>query len=324
MIIVTGGAGFIGSVLVKELNQRGYEDIIIVDRLGKAEKWKNLNGKKYLDFIQKDEFIDLVTARNFDGKNVETVFHIGACSSTTEIDADYLMYNNYAYSKTLAEWSIENDIRFIYASSAATYGAGEHTFSDSIKGISKLRPLNMYGYSKQAFDSWAALSGNIDKIVGFKFFNVYGPNEYHKGNMASVIYKAFHQILQGGHVKLFKSYKQEYGDGEQMRDFVYVKDVCDVLCWAADQSEINGIYNLGSGIARSWNDLAYATFTALKRKPEIRYFDMPENIARNYQYHTEACIDRLREAGYDKDFTSLEDGILDYVKNYLTRENPYC
>lgn len=319
MFIVTGGAGFIGSALVSKLNSLGFRDVLIVDSLGKTEKWKNLVGKEYLDFLHKDIFIEQIRLRQFPSEPVQAVYHLGACSSTTETNADYLMDNNFHYTRDLAQWALESNIRFIYASSAATYGDGRNSFSDSDTVTPKLVPLNMYGYSKHLFDQWALRTGAFQHIAGLKFFNVFGPNEYHKGDMASVVYKAYQQILDTGSVKLFKSYRKDFGHGEQKRDFVYVKDVVDVIWQITHAPTINGIFNLGTGRSRTWNDLAHAVFKALKIPPSIDYIDMPPHLVHKYQYHTEANISKLQNIGMKSVFTPLEDAVNDYVINYLEK-----
>jgi len=242
---------------------------------------------------------------------------MGANSSTTEKDADHLLNNNYQYTKTLAEYSLKNNIRFIYASSAATYGDGAAGFDDDETKTEKLLPLNMYGYSKQFFDLWAIKTRSIDKIVGIKYFNVYGPNEYHKGDMRSVVHKAFEQIRDSGTVKLFKSLNPKYKDGEQMRDFIYVKDAVDMTLYFLEHKHMTGIYNVGAGKARTWNDLAAALFKAMGRPVKIDYVDLPAHLADKYQYFTEAGMKKLKAAGYNTAISSLEDGVSDYVKNYL-------
>jgi ADP-L-glycero-D-manno-heptose 6-epimerase len=316
MIVVTGGAGFIGSAIVWKLNQLNKTNIIIVDELGKDEKWKNLVGLQYEDFVHKNEFVeqvmdDVVTY------NIETIIHMGANSSTTEKDADYLMTNNFQYTKELAKYCLEKNIRFIYASSAATYGDGSLGFDDDELKIESLRPLNMYGYSKQLFDLWAKQNKVLDKIVGIKYFNVYGPNEYHKGDMRSVVHQAFEQVRDTGKVRLFKSHNPKYKDGEQMRDFIYVKDAVDMTLYFFDHPEKNGIFNVGAGRARTWNDLVTALFKSVGKLINIEYIDLPENLREKYQYFTEANLSKIRSAGYKKSTVSLEEGINDYVKNYL-------
>jgi ADP-L-glycero-D-manno-heptose 6-epimerase len=248
---------------------------------------------------------------------------MGACSSTTERDADYLMENNYHYTCQLAEWAVKRKIRFIYASSAATYGDGSLGFSDADEVTSTLKPINMYGYSKQLFDLWALRHGMARDVAGVKFFNVFGPNEYHKGDMTSVIYKAFNQIRGTGKVKLFKSYKSPYADGGQMRDFVYVKDCVNVLWWLLSHKDVCGIHNLGTGKARTWNDLITAVFAAMKAPSNIEYIEMPESIRGQYQYFTEAKMDKLKAAGCTVQFRSLEDSVYDYVVNHLQKADPY-
>jgi ADP-L-glycero-D-manno-heptose 6-epimerase len=322
MIIVTGGAGFIGSAFVWKLNQEGIEDIVIVDRLGKTDKWKNLVNLRFVNYIHKDEFYDLIynDTLSFD---VEAIIHMGACSSTTERDADYLWQNNFAYTGQLVEWALERNIRFIYASSAATYGDGKQGFSDDHSKISELKPINMYGYSKQVFDLRVLRHSWEDKIAGIKFFNVFGPNEYHKGDMTSVIFKAFHQIKETGKVRLFKSYLPQYPDGGQMRDFVYVKDCIDVLWWLFKNQDVNGIFNLGTGKARTWNDLISAVFAAMETRQKIEYIEMPESIRNQYQYFTQAEMDKLHSVGSPVSFSSMEDSVRDYVVNYLQKDDPH-
>jgi len=322
MIIVTGGAGFIGSAFVWKLNQEGIEDIVVVDRLGKTDKWKNLVNLRFVNYIHKDEFYDLIynDTLSFD---VEAIIHMGACSSTTERDADYLWQNNFAYTGQLVEWALERNIRFIYASSAATYGDGKQGFSDDHSKISELKPINMYGYSKQVFDLRVLRHSWEDKIAGIKFFNVFGPNEYHKADMTSVIFKAFNQIKETGKVRLFKSYLPQYPDGGQMRDFVYVKDCIDVLWWLFKNQDINGIFNLGTGKARTWNDLISAVFAAMGTRQKIEYIEMPEPIRNQYQYFTQAEMDKLHSVGYPVSFSSMEDSVRDYVVNYLQKDDPH-
>lgn len=322
MIIVTGGAGFIGSAFVWRLNREGIKDIIIVDQLGTDDKWKNLVGLTFTDYIHKDEFIEMAIADEVPFE-VSSVVHMGACSSTTERDADYLWENNYLYSREVADWALRHNARFIYASSAATYGDGSSGFSDDHEIISRLKPSNMYGYSKQVFDLWVLKNKLEKKMAGIKFFNVYGPNEYHKGDMVSVIYKAFHQIQETGKVCLFKSYKKEYPNGGQMRDFIYVKDCVNVMWWLLENPSVNGIYNLGTGKARTWNDLIAAVFSSMGRKTNIQYIEMPEPLRNQYQYFTQAQMDKLKKTGCHVNFSSLEDSVRDYVTNYLQNADPY-
>ena len=319
MIIVTGGAGFIGSALIAALNKRGITDILVVDRLAKDQRWKNLVNLRFADYIDKDDFLDMVV-EDVVPFSVDVVFHIGACSSTTETDVSFLMDNNYEYTKQLAQWTAEENIRFIYASSAATYGDGANGFADDEEKLETLKPLNPYGYSKQLFDLWAKRNGLLDKIVGLKYFNVFGPNEYHKQDMRSFVLKAFEQINATGKVRLFKSHRPDYKDGEQKRDFLYVKDAVDMTLFFFDNPGTAGIYNLGAGVARTWNDLAKAVFAAMGKTPNIEYIDMPDSVRNQYQYFTEADISKLRDIGYDKQITSLEKSVTDYVSHYLTQD----
>lgn len=319
MIIVTGGAGFIGSAIVWKLNQLGKTNIIIVDELGKDEKWKNLVGLKYEDFINKLEFIEQILD-DVVPYNIEAIIHMGANSSTTEKDAEHLLDNNFHYTKELAKYCVEKNIRFIYASSAATYGDGALGFNDDENKLETLRPLNMYGYSKHLFDLWAKRNHISDRITGIKYFNVYGPNEYHKGDMRSVVHKAFEQIRDTGKVRLFKSLNPKYKDGEQMRDFVYIKDAVDMTLYFLDKPTVNGIFNVGSGKARTWNDLVIALFNAMDKPVNIEYIDLPLHLWEKYQYFTEANLNKIKTTGYNQTMTSIENGINDYVKNYLLKE----
>ncbi|HDQ04719.1 MAG TPA: ADP-glyceromanno-heptose 6-epimerase [Deltaproteobacteria bacterium] len=322
MIIVTGGAGFIGSAFVWKLNQKGIEDIVIVDQLSSDDKWKNLVNLRFADYIHKNEFMNLVLEDEVPFE-ASAVIHMGACSSTTERDADYLWENNYLYSRELAAWALSHNARFIYASSAATYGDGALGFSDDHEKISQLKPINMYGYSKQIFDLWVLKNKLEDKIVGIKYFNVFGPNEYHKGDMSSVIYKAFKQIKETGKMRLFKSYRKEYPDGGQLRDFVYVKDCLNVMWWFFKNPEVNGIYNLGTGKARTWKDLIKSVFAAMERKTNIQYIEMPVALRDQYQYFTEAQMNKLKSAGCPVTFAPLEETVRDYVVNYLQNIDPH-
>lgn len=316
MYIITGGAGFIGSAFVSFLNQKGISDITIVDELGSGERWKNLLGRKFISYIHKDDFFSALQNHQI-VHPITAIVHLGANSYTTERDMDHLYRNNFEYTRKLAEFSLDRGIRFVYASSAAVYGDGSQGFSDSDTETEKFRPLNPYGYSKQLFDNHAIQEGWQKLIAGLRFFNVYGPNEYHKIGQFSVVYKAYQQAKHEGLVKLFKSYRPDYGDGEQKRDFVYVKDCCEVMWWLINNPQANGILNIGFGKARSWNNLANAVFSALGSKPQIEYVDMPPELQGQYQYFTEANIERLRAIGYKAPMTSLEDGVKEYVQSYL-------
>jgi len=320
MIVVTGGAGFIGSALIAGLNSRGFSDILVVDELACDQKWKNLRNLSFADYVEKDDFLEMVLAGNV-SSGVETVLHMGACSDTTETNASYLIKNNYEYTKLLAQWATDDNIRFVYASSAATYGDGSAGFSDDEETVENLRPLNMYGYSKQLFDLWARRTGLLKKIVGLKYFNVFGPNEYHKGDMRSFVLKAFEQINATGRVRLFKSHNPKYADGEYVRDFLYVKDAVDMSLFFLDKPKLSGLFNIGAGKARTWNDLVSAVFAAMDKKPNIEYIEMPDSIRNQYQYYTCANIIKLRSAGHKKDPTTLEDAIKDYVQNYLQKSD---
>ena len=312
-VVVTGGAGFIGRNAIAELNRRGFENILLVDDLGTDDKWKNLRGLVYEDILTPARFLSLVERDMLD--NVEAVIHLGACSATTEKDADFLLRNNYHYTRSLCEWSLAHDVRFIYASSAATYGEGAQGYSDADAATPTLRPLNMYGYSKHMFDLWALRHGLFDRIVGLKYFNVFGPYEDHKGEMRSVVSKSYYQVRDNGEVHLFKSYRPEYKNGEQMRDFIYVKDAVDVTLWFL-ANRAGGLFNCGTGVARTWKDLAGSVFTAMDKPEKISFIDMPEALKGKYQYFTQAEMTKLRGVGYARPFTSLEAGVDDYIRNY--------
>lgn len=314
-IVVTGGAGFIGSCVIKYLNEQGMENIIVVDHLGFDEKWKNLVGKKIHEVVDKSFFLNWLQGKE---NEIGSIIHLGACSDTMENNADYLLENNYRYTISLCEWALKYDKRFIYASSAATYGSGDQGFVDDESSLFSLRPLNMYGFSKQLFDQWAYKQGVLNQIVGLKYFNVFGPNETHKGHMASAIGRWTEQILKGGKVKLFKSANPDlFADGEQKRDFVYVKDVCRITCAFLD-NEVGGIFNVGSGRATTWNELASAVFNALGKKPEIEYIEMPKELIGKYQNFSQADMAKTRKMlGKQADSCSLNEAVSDYVKNYL-------
>lgn len=314
--IVTGGAGFIGSNLVAALNKRGHSDITIVDHLNHEAKKANLSRLTHAAFVDKGEF----TSRLLTGQlgMFDCLFHLGACSSTLELDETYLQKNNVEYTQHLCDWSLANGVRFIYASSAATYGDGSLGYSDRHNLIPSLRPLNPYGQSKQRFDLWALESGKLDRIVGLKYFNVYGPGEDHKEAMRSLVHKAYHQIVATGSMTLFRSHRPDYRDGEQVRDFIYVDDAVAMTLFFYDHPELHGMYNVGTGRARSWADLARALFVAMGKKPEITFVDIPEAIRDRYQYHTQAEMEKLTSAGYTQATASIESGVERYVKEWLS------
>ncbi|HTU70127.1 MAG TPA: ADP-glyceromanno-heptose 6-epimerase [Candidatus Baltobacteraceae bacterium] len=314
-IVVTGAAGLIGSALVWALNRRGIENIIAVDRLDDSEKWRHLVPLRFLDYVDAEDFAECIAEQPDYYGQVGTVFHLGACSSTTETDADYLVRNNYEYTKALAQWALDSEARFVYASSAATYGGLEDGLSDEAD-LRTLRPLNMYAYSKQLFDLYAQHSGMSAKIVGLKYFNVFGPNEDHKGEMRSIVHKAYEQIRASGSVKLFKSYRPEFADGEQRRDFIYVKDAVEMTIHVA-ASSLTGLVNIGSGRAQTWLELVRPIFAALGVPERITFIEMPEQLRAKYQYSTQAIIERLRSSGYAAPLTPLAEAVQDYVTNYL-------
>jgi len=316
-ILITGGAGFIGSALVWELNCRGCENIVVCDRLSTDEKWKNLVPLKFADYIDGNDLLQAVQHAPAKLGRFDHVLHLGACSATTERDADYLMRNNYEFTKQLCQWSLAHQTRFVYASSAATYGDGAHGMDDQMPDIHALRPLNMYGYSKHLFDLHAKREGWLPKIVGLKYFNVYGPNEDHKADMRSLVHKACGQILATGKVQLFKSHRPDYKDGEQMRDFLYVKDAIRMTLHLAETPSAGGLFNLGSGKAHTWVELATAIFTALGKEPVIEFIDMPEHLQSKYQYYTCADIAKLRASGFTQEITALTEAVRDYVQGYL-------
>ncbi len=311
-IVLTGAAGFIGSCMLWKLNQDGYEDIITVDKLDESEKWKNLVGKKFSDYFDAYDFIEMAEEGIF--YDIDTVIHLGACSSTTLNDSYYYMKNNYEYTKRLAEYCAENDIHFVYASSAATYGDGSMGFSDDDSDTLELKPLNMYGYSKHLFDLWVFRNNLHTTFTGLKYFNVFGPNEYHKGDMRSLICKKFADVVKENKIGLFKSYHEDYADGEQKRDFIYVKDAVNITSYFVEHPDKTGIYNVGTGTAHSWNDIANAMFEALDFPANIEYINMPEKLRDKYQYFTEADVEKLRGAGYKTEFFELEDAVKDYTE----------
>lgn len=333
MIIITGGAGFIGSNLAAGLQERGLTDIVICDTLGSDDKWRNIAKREIRDIIRPDELMDYLQAHV---SEVDILFHFGAIASTTAKDTDLIVETNFAFSRKLWRWCAENRKRMIYASSYATYGDGENGFQDedTPEALAKLTPLNPYGWSKHLFDrrvsrivngkpSEAKAEAIPRQWVGLKFFNVYGPNEYHKGESMSVAGKLYPQVSAGAAARLFKSYHSDYKDGAQLRDFVYIRDCVDVMLWFYDNQDVNGLYNVGTGQARPFNDLAQALFEASAKPVKINYIDMPQDLKPRYQYYTQADISKLRAAGYQAPFTSLEDGIKDYVENFLSKKDPY-
>jgi len=314
-VLITGGAGFIGSALVWALNHRGCERIVVCDRLGADERWRNLTPLRFTDYVEADDLLPRLQSGAL-GK-YDLVLHMGACSSTTETNAGFLIRNNYEFTRDLATWALGQKTRFVYASSAATYGDGSAGMDDDDGKLDRLRPLNMYGYSKHLFDLHAKRAGFLNRMVGLKYFNVFGPNEAHKGDMRSLVHKSFGQVRTEGVIRLFKSYRADFRDGEQKRDFLYVKDAVAMTLHLAASKKAGGLFNIGGGKARTWLDLARAVFVALKRKPKIEFIEMPEAIRDKYQYFTEANLARLRAAGYTAPVTSLEDAVSDYVRNYL-------
>ena len=323
MIIVTGGAGFIGSAIVWRLNQQGEDDILIVDHLEEDEKWKNLVPLRFCDYLDRDAFLERLERGDPGGLggSIRAIIHMGACSSTTEKDAGYLMENNYRYTLRLASWQERHpNCRFIYASSAATYGDGSRGYRDHEAGLRDLRPLNMYGYSKHLFDLHALRRGWLDRIVGLKYFNVFGPNEGHKSDMRSVIHKAYPGVRDEGRIRLFESYRNDYGHGEQQRDFIYVKDAVDMTLFFLKNRRANGIFNIGTGKARTWNDVAGAMFNALDRRAHIEYIPMPENLKEKYQYYTCADMEKLRAAGCNHACRTLEEAVEEYLGTYLAAD----
>jgi ADP-L-glycero-D-manno-heptose 6-epimerase len=315
--LVTGAAGFIGSALVHGLNRRGIGRIVVTDHLGSDEKWRNLAPLIFEDYLPAERLLQDLTRDPRSHGKFDACFHLGACSSTTVTDAAYVLENNFEYTKNLCQWALATGTRFVYASSAATYGDGAAGMDDKDANLRAFRPLNLYGYSKHLFDLFAQDQGMLSQIVGLKYFNVFGPNEYHKGEMRSLVCKAYNQIVSTGRIRLFKSYRSDYQDGAQMRDFVYVKDAVEMTLHLAQTLSAAGLYNIGAGVARTWLDLANALFDALGIVPAVDFIDMPANIRNQYQYYTCADISKLRSTGYTVDTTSLEDAIRDYAVNYL-------
>jgi ADP-L-glycero-D-manno-heptose 6-epimerase len=327
MIVVTGGAGFIGSNVVAALNARGRHDVVAVDRLGGDDKWRNLQKRELADLVAPEDLQAFLAAR---GGKVEAIVHMGAISATTERDADLILRNNFRLSLDLWTWCAETGARFIYASSAATYGDGAQGFLDdeSPDALAALRPLNPYGWSKHLFDRRVARlaqekAARPPQWAGLKFFNVYGPNEYHKGEMRSWLAKTCAMAAAGTPVQLFRSHRPDYPDGGQQRDFVHVDDCVAVVLWLLDRPQANGLFNVGSGAARSWLDLAHALFAALAREPRIEFVPMPQELQGRYQYFTQAEMGKLRQAGYGSPFRELEDGVASYVRDFLSAPDPY-
>ncbi len=316
MIAVTGAAGFIGSNIVHELNRRGRDDIVVVDLAPDGAASANLAPLRFASYLTKEAFRDWFSDPE-NARGVETLYHMGACSSTTETDWDFLAENNLGYTRDLCRLALDAGVRFINASSAATYGDGSRGYRDDHAGLRDLQPLNLYGKSKHDFDLWALDEGLLEDIVCLKYFNVYGPNEWHKQDMRSMVCKGYEQIRDTGRVRLFKSDRPEFPDGGQQRDFVYVKDAVDMTLWFADHPEVGGIFNVGTGEANTWNRLITAIFSALGREPVIEYIPMPDHLKGKYQYHTQAEMAKLRRAGYTRPVTVLEDAVADYVRNHL-------
>ena len=331
MIAITGAAGFIGSVLAWKLNSIGQKDLLLVDQKSPSNtrgmshdggKWANIEKKSFTGYMESGDLLTRLDNNELKGK-ISALFHLGACSDTTEMDVEFLRKNNSEYSEKLAAWCLANKVYFCYASSAATYGNGELGFSDNDTLTPKLKPLNPYGQSKLDFDKWVLKNHVQDQVVGLRYFNVYGPNEYHKGHMRSLVHKGFEQVQKEGKLRLFKSYTKEYSDGGQKRDFIYVKDAVDAMIWLYENQKVKGIFNLGTGRAQTWNDLANALFAACGKKPNIEYIDMPDNIKNQYQYFTEADMTKLKQAGCPTKFRGLNEAVKDYVQNHLLQKTPY-
>jgi ADP-L-glycero-D-manno-heptose 6-epimerase len=323
MYVITGGAGLIGSALLWKLNNESIADVLVVDNLASSEKWKNLVNRRYLEYMPREVFLEKIKTNAIRDNIIEGIFHMGACSSTTERDVDFLFRNNYEYTRSVIRYALAHGIRLINASSAATYGDGAAGFDDDPAELDGLKPLNAYGYTKHLVDLWAKRTDFQAAFVSLKFFNVYGPNEYHKRDMRSMVAKAFTQMNETGRIRLFASDRPEYSDGGQMRDFIYVKDCAEVMWWLMQNPNVNGLFNLGTGKARTWNDLALALFAAMNVPENIEYMPLPELLRGKYQYFTEASMGRLAAAGCPMPAHSLEEGVADYVQNYLSQADPY-
>ena len=324
IIIITGAAGFIGSSLVRHLNEKGLSNLLLVDDLKQGQKWKNLVSKSFIDLISKEELFDYLYQNKSNPPQVKAIFHLGACSDTLETDASYLLENNYHYSVQLATWALEQGSKFVFASSAATYGDGALGFQDDEEKLLTLKPINMYAFSKHLFDLWAKREGVFSKIVSLKFFNVFGPNEYHKGHMSSMIFKMYKKALNGESIGLFKSNDPEYKDGGQKRDFVYVKDVVNMTSsFLFENSGVNGLFNIGSGNASTWNEVAQNLFAALGKEPNIKYIEMPADLSRQYQNFTQADVSKFQKKCKNFSSRSLKESIFDYVQNYLLKEQTW-
>ena len=319
MILITGAAGLIGSAVARELNRRGRRDLLLVDHLGTSDKWMNLRTLQYAHYIEKEALLAALQTGSQSLFGINLIFHLGACSSTTEKDASYLVQNNYQYSIRLAEFAQYKGIRMVYASSAATYGDGENGFDDSISRLDSLCPLNMYGYSKHMFDLWLRARAFDPHFVGLKYFNVFGPNEYHKGDMMSLVLKAYRQIKQEGRIRLFKSYRPDYRDGEQMRDFFYVEDAAKLTVAFGLDSQATGLFNAGSGQANTWVSLAECIFAAMDQTPQIEFIEMPDHLKDKYQYYTCAPMDQVRQKGIVAQCAPLAESVKDYVQSYLMK-----
>jgi ADP-L-glycero-D-manno-heptose 6-epimerase len=316
--VVTGGAGLIGSATIWGINNQNLNNVWLVDWIDEDSlKHRNCEHLQFQRKLNASHFRKLIDENSSELKEIRTIIHLGACSSTTETDEDYLHDNNFLYTKELCEWSLANNVRFVYASSAATYGDGNWGMDDRDEDIEKFQPLNLYGWSKHKFDLFAKENGWFDSITGLKYFNVYGPNEEHKGDMRSVVSKAYKQIKDSQRMSLFKSHRPEYRDGEQKRDFLYIKDAVNMTLWLTENPAATGLFNLGNGLARTWLDLGKSIFAALKLNAQIEFVEMPEILRDKYQYFTQATIEKLRSQGFDHNLFSLEDAVHDYIRNYL-------